>query len=100
MLNFQSLIVVMNDLEYNIISETSRHFFCNNCSFVFESQGGLGVHSVKKHKAEIPDDVTSVSVIGEFPNGKSFFCCIQLLFQLFVQYVIANLKILKVLEYI
>ncbi len=66
----------MNDTEYNTLSGTSGQFFCNDCSFISESQGGLGVHCVKKHKVETPDDVKSVSVICEFPKGKSFYCCI------------------------
>ncbi len=66
----------MNDSEYNIISGTSEQFFCNDCSFVSGSQGGLGVHCVKKHRAEIPDDVKSVSITCKFHKGKSFNCCI------------------------
>ena len=66
----------MDESDYNTTSGPNEQFFCNDCSFVSDSQGGLGVHCVKKHKVEVPDDVKSVSVVCEFPKGKSFYCCI------------------------
>ena len=51
-------------------------FHCKECKFVSDSQGGLGVHRVKKHKASDCDNIHSVSVICEYPKGKPFYCCI------------------------
>ena len=51
-------------------------YFIASCEFVSDSQGGLGVHQVKKHKASDCDDIHSVSIICEYPKGKSFYCCI------------------------
>ncbi|CAB4026599.1 ---NA--- [Paramuricea clavata] len=55
---------------------TNSSYKCNECEFVSDSQGGLGVHRVKKHKANGCDNINSVSVVCEYPQGKSFYCCI------------------------
>ena len=47
---------------------------CNECEFVSDSQGGLGVHRVKKHKVNGCDNINSVSVVCEYPQGKFFYC--------------------------
>ena len=62
------------DISESICSNGS--FKCNDCEFVSDSQGGLGVHRVKKHKADGSENIHSVSVVCEYPQGKSFYCCI------------------------
>ena len=39
-------------------------------------QGGLGVHRVKMHNISVPDNITVINVVREYPEGKSFYCCL------------------------
>ena len=65
------------DMSSNVPNNCSVGLFhCKECKFVSGSQGGLGVHRVKKHKASDCDNIHSVSVICEYPKGKPFYCCI------------------------
>lgn len=57
-------------------SDSQCSFKCSDCEFTSDSQGGLGVHRVKKHKSSISNGIASVSIVCEYPQGKSFYCCL------------------------
>ena len=44
---------------------------CNDCEFVSDSQGGLGVHRVKKHKVNGCDNIMSRLFVST-PKGNLF----------------------------
>ena len=60
----------------NTSNNIGELFKCMECDYVSESQGGLGVHRVKKHRNSILDNIESVCVTCEYPKGKSFYCCL------------------------
>jgi hypothetical protein len=45
---------------------------CPDCSFIAQSQGGLGVHRLKRHKVIIPDNVKChlFMLNVSFPKGR------------------------------
>ena len=49
---------------------------CPDCKFISTSQGGLGVHRAKMHNVIVPDSITIINVVREYPEGKSFYCCL------------------------
>ena len=48
---------------------------CPNCKFISTSQG-LGVHRAKMHNISVSDNITVINVVREYPEGKSFYCCL------------------------
>ena len=53
-------------------------FKCTDCNFVAKSSQGLGVHRSKKHNVadSLSMNVVSVSVVREYPERRSFYCCL------------------------
>ena len=53
-------------------------FECSDCDFIGKSSQGLGVHRSKKHNCKNSSfpNVKSVSVIREYPENRSFYCCL------------------------
>ena len=56
----------------------SGKFEWSDCDFVGKSSQGLGVHRSKKHNCleSTYMDVQSVSVVREYPERRSFYCCL------------------------
>ena len=71
-----SRVIINTSKNASIINSTIGSYKCRECEFVSDSQGGLGVHRVKKLRDNVCENIQSVSVVCEYPKGKTFYCCL------------------------